>query len=182
MHIHGKISRSIGCIRRIKQLVPQKILINLYYALILPHIDYCCTAWGSCSKTNLAKIQRLQNKYARLVLNVDSYTPQCFLTTTLSWQSVVQRIKYQYCLLVFKIMKNIVPPYLGRLITPYSVTYSTRYADNSSLLIPHPKTEYKKRSFSFTGSLLFNKLPIAVQHSSSLQPFKTSCLKFSAML
>ena len=109
-------------------------------------------------------------------------TPQCFLTTTLSWQSVVQRIKYQYCLLVFKIMKNIVPPYLGRLITPYSVTYSTRYADNCSLLIPHPKTEYKTRSFSFTGSLLFNKLPIAVQRSSSLQTFKTSCLKCSAML
>ena len=74
---------NIGCIRRIKHLQPRKFLVNLYYSLILPHIDYCCTAWGSCSKTNLniILIQRLQNKYARLVLNADWYTSQCFLMT-----------------------------------------------------------------------------------------------------
>ena len=182
LYIHSKISRSIGCIRRVKHLIPKKILINLYYAFILPHIDYCCTAWGSCSKMNLAKIQRLQNKYARLVLNADSFTSQCYLTTTLNWQSVEQRIKFQYCLLVFKILKNMVPPYLKRLISPYSQTYCTRYSENNTLSIPHPKSDYKKRSFSFTASSLFNKLPISVQLSHTIHTFKTGCLKFSFML
>ena len=182
MYIHSKISRSIGCIRRVKQLIPKNILINLYYAFILRHIDYCCTAWGSCSKMNLAKIQRLQNKYARLVLNADSFTSQCYLTSTLNWQSVEQRIKFQYCLLVFKILKNLVPPYLKPLITPSSQTYYTRYLENSTLSIPHPQNNYKKRSFSFTGSSLFNKLPIPAQLSQTIHTFKTSSLKFSAML
>ena len=86
-HVRNKLCRSIGCIRIIKHLLPCKILVNLYYSLILPHIDYCCTAWGSCSKTNLNIIQRLQNKYARLVLNADWYTSQCFLMTTINWQN-----------------------------------------------------------------------------------------------
>ena len=75
-HVRNKLCRSIGCIRSIKHLLPRKILVNLDYSLILPHIDYCCTAWGSCSKTNWNIIQRLQNKYARLVLNADWYTSQ----------------------------------------------------------------------------------------------------------
>ena len=127
---------------------------------------------------NLGKIQRLQNKYARLVLNVDSFTPQCYLTTTLNWQSVEQRIKYQYCLLVFKILNNMVPPYLKRLIAPYSRTYCTRYSQKSTLSIPHPKSDYKKRSFSFTASSLFNRLPITVQLSPSIHSFKINVSSF----
>ena len=92
-YIRTKLCRSINCIRRVKHLIPRKILVNLYYSLILPHIDYCCTAWGNCSKTNLNSIQKLQNKYARLVLNANFYTSQCSLMTTLSWQPVEHRMK-----------------------------------------------------------------------------------------
>ena len=177
-----KLCRSIGCIRRIKHLLPRKILVNLYYSLILPHIDYCYTAWGSCSKTNLNIIQRLQNKYARLVLNADWYTSQCFLMTTLNWQTVEHRIKYQYCLLVFKVLNNLAPPYLEPLISRFNPSYCTRYSLNSSLSIPHPKTDYKKRPFSYTGSSLYNRLPITVQQSHSLHAFKKNCSRYIAML
>ena len=34
-HLSNKISRSIGCIRRIKYVLSSKQLTNLYYALIL---------------------------------------------------------------------------------------------------------------------------------------------------
>ena len=144
-HISIKISRSIGCIRRIKHLIPHKTLITLYFALILPHIDYCCTAWGSCSKTNLSKLQKLQNRYARLILNKNYDTPQCTLLTTLNWQSVEQRLKYHYCLLVFKIINTMAPKYLKSLITHRTFNYCTRYSLNSLLDIPFPKTEFKKK-------------------------------------
>ena len=62
--IVGKISQTIGCTRRIKHLLSFKILKNLYFAMILPYIDYCSTSWGSCAKIHRDKIQKLQNKYA----------------------------------------------------------------------------------------------------------------------
>ena len=167
-----KISRSIACIRRIKHLVPNKVLINLYYALILPYIDYCCTAWGSCSKANLLKIQKLQNRYARLVLNVDRFTSKCFLLTTLNWQSVEQRIKYHYCVIMYKALNSLTPVYIELLIERRTTHYVTRYTLRSPLTVPYPRTEYMKRSFVYTGSSLFNKLPISIQYSSSLSIFK----------
>ena len=58
----SKISRVIGFIRRIKQWISYKTLKNLYFAMILPHIDYCSTSWGSCAKIHRDKVQKLQNK------------------------------------------------------------------------------------------------------------------------
>ena len=111
-----KISRTIGCIRRIKQFLPPRILKNLYFAMILPYIDYCCTSWGSCAKTHKDKIQKLQNKYARIILNKDYLTSQHHLLLTLKWQTVEERIKYKYCVLAFKIQNNLAPAYLEPLM------------------------------------------------------------------
>ena len=130
--IVGKISQAIGCIRRIKHLLSLKILKNLYFAMILPYIDYCCssTSWGSCAKIHWDKIQKLQNKYARMILNEGYYTPQRSLLLRLNWQSVEERIEYQYCqycVLVFKIQNNLTPTYLESLICKRTVNYRTRY-------------------------------------------------------
>ena len=47
----------------------------VYIATVLPHVDYCCTSWGSSAKIHKDKIQKLQNKYARIILNADYYKP-----------------------------------------------------------------------------------------------------------
>ena len=174
-YLSNKISRSIGCIRRIKYVLSSKQLTNLYHALILSYIDYCCTAWGNCSNTNLNKIQKLQNRYARLVLNTDYTSSQCSMLTTLNWQSVEQRIKYHKCLLVYKIQNNLSPNYLKPLSVTRLVPYNTRYAVNSRLSIPYPRTEFKKRSFSYTANYLFNNCPSLFK---IVKPYKV--LKYNA--
>ena len=32
----------IAALRRIKRLVPSDVMISLYKAYVLPHIEYCC--------------------------------------------------------------------------------------------------------------------------------------------
>ena len=143
-NIIKKVSCLIGCVRRIKKYVTNRNLVDLYYALLLPHFDYCCTLWGNSTKNNILRLQRMQNKYARIVLDVDNYTPTSYLLNTLKWQSISQRIKYQRCLMVHKIIHRSVPSYLNRLIQKRPVFYSTRYAINSPLFVPTPRTEYMK--------------------------------------
>ena len=181
-HIANKISRSIGCIRRIKTYLSQKHLINLYFALILSYIDYCCTAWGNCSITSMNKIQKLQNRYARLVLNTDYTSSQCSMLTTLNWQSVEQRIKYHKCVLIYKIHNSLSPSYLKPLSVNRSTMYRTRYAVNSRLNLPYPRTEFKRRSFSYSANYLFNKLPLSIQNCQTLQSFKIQCRRYNYML
>ena len=41
-----KLPRTIGIMKRIRDVIPFDILVMLYNALILPHINYCILAWG----------------------------------------------------------------------------------------------------------------------------------------
>ena len=166
-----KISQAIGCIRRIKHLLLFKILKNLHFAMILPYIDYCSTSWGSCAKIHRDKIQKLQNKYARMILNAGYYTPQRSLLLRLNWQSVEERIKYQYCVLVFKIQNNLTPTYLESLICKRTVNYRKRHSTKCPLQLPRPRTEYRRNSFAYVGASLFNTLPVITQMCTSLNKF-----------
>ena len=142
--INKKINRVTACVRRIQSYLTEKTLVQLYYSLILPHLDYCSVVWGNCNKTDLLKLQRSQNRYARLVLKVDYTTSKDVLLRTLKWQSVENRINYQFCIAVFKILNDMAPHYLCDLAPKRPVYYVTRYSTLNPLFIPKPNTDLKK--------------------------------------
>ena len=86
--------------------------------------------------------------------------------TTLNWQTEEHRIKYQYCLLVFKVLNNLAPPYLEPLKSRFNPSYCTRYSLNSSLSIPHPKTDFKNDPFHTLEVLYTTGFPL--QYSSGV--------------
>ena len=53
--------------RRIKKYVPQSTLKKIYNAIVLSHLDYCSLVWDNCSEYNLHKLQKLQNRAARVI-------------------------------------------------------------------------------------------------------------------
>ena len=64
----NKCLRIIGTLNRIKYFVPLNIRLMLYNTLILPHLNYCVTAWGyQCNR-----IIKLQKKAIRTVM-ISSY-------------------------------------------------------------------------------------------------------------
>ena len=56
-NISNKCSRTIGVLNRITHFNPLLVRILLYNTLILPHLNYCITAWGYQSD----RIIKLQN-------------------------------------------------------------------------------------------------------------------------
>lgn len=62
--ISAKISKIVGILAKLKNFLPQEILITLYNALILPHINYCLLCWGF---VNTDHILKLQKKSLRLI-------------------------------------------------------------------------------------------------------------------
>ena len=70
INMSNKCLRIIGTLNRIKYFVPLNIRIMLYNTLILPHLNYCVTAWGyQCNR-----IIKLQKKAIRTVM-ISSYRP-----------------------------------------------------------------------------------------------------------
>ena len=62
-NISNKCSRTIGVLNRIKHFIPLIVRILLYNTLILPHFNYCITAWGyQCDR-----IIKLQKKAIRII-------------------------------------------------------------------------------------------------------------------
>ena len=97
------------------------------------------------------------------------------LRNRLYWLRAPQRIEFKVALLMYKGINNLAPDY----ITSYCISSSTnqrrsalRSADKGNLIEPKSVTEFGKRSFAFAGPHLWNKLPINIQQSSSVDIFK----------
>ena len=61
-----KIASRIGAINRIRDFVPTPTLHCIYNALIQSQFDYCNIVWGNCGKTLFDRLQKLQNRAARV--------------------------------------------------------------------------------------------------------------------
>ena len=70
--ICSKISRGIGILRRVKPLVPEDVLKQLYYAFIYSHFTYAITSYQSAYLNQTKKLSNLINKALKLILNVSS--------------------------------------------------------------------------------------------------------------
>ena len=62
-----KISKAIGALKRVRPFISVKTSLQIYHALILPYFDYCSSFWGECSVTLCDKLQKLQNRAARVI-------------------------------------------------------------------------------------------------------------------
>ena len=67
-----KISKAIGMMRQVKNVISNESLKRLYKALVLPYFDYSSLVWDNCSNSLKDRIQKLQNKAGRII-NGDSY-------------------------------------------------------------------------------------------------------------
>ena len=58
---------------------------------------------------------------------------------------------------MFKSVNKLAPVYLYDMFTPKITSYDLRNA-NQKLALPKPRTEYLKRSFSYSGAFLWDTL------------------------
>ena len=72
-----KISSAIGALKRIRPFITIDVANKVYKAIIQPHFDYCSTVWDGLGVTLLDKIQKLQNRAARITTQSSYYSYQC---------------------------------------------------------------------------------------------------------
>ena len=58
-HVASKISKGLGAMGRIRNIVPSKSLLMLYHALVYPYLTYCNIVWGTACASVLAKLVSL---------------------------------------------------------------------------------------------------------------------------
>jgi len=90
-----KVASGIGAIKRIRYLVPQATFTLIYQALIQPHFDYCNIVWGNCGITLQNKIQKVQNRAARVLTYSSSDADAGHLFELLGWKNLASQQKYK---------------------------------------------------------------------------------------
>ena len=72
---------------------------------------------------------------------------------------------------MYKCINNLAPAYLCNFFAPRTPNYYFRNA-KKKVMLPNPRTDYLKRSFSYSGALLSNNLPEEMRTSNSVGFFK----------
>ena len=168
------ISSRIGLLTRLKLYIPVKGLCIFYNGYILPLFDYCCTIWGETTNSNLEKLFKLQKRVARIILDAQYDSPSNPLFKELGWLTFHNRIKYHIGVLMHKCMNNNAPSYLCEMFKSCSdsTVYSLRSTKTNRLFIQRPNTNFMKKSFQYSGTLLWNELPLSLTNIENIDLFK----------
>ena len=65
--ICAKIRAGIGVLRRMKPFAPQETLKLIYEALVQRYFNYCSPLWDNCGTGLKDKLQKFQNRAARVI-------------------------------------------------------------------------------------------------------------------
>ena len=173
--VSAKVSRAIGFLKHAKEFLPRATLENLYTGIVEPHFRYCCSIWGCCGSSEINRLQKLQNRAARIVTNSSFDTPSRPLIERLGWRTIEQLISNESKTMVFKSLNELAPQYLGSLFKRNSQC-STRHLRNTEtdLRVPKKTSANGQKCFSFRGAKLWNSLSAESKEASSLNIFKKS--------
>ena len=108
-----KISKALGMLRYSKQYLPIKSVQTKYKSLVEPHFRYCCPVLGVCGIMAQDKLQKLQNRSARIVTNSPCNASPLPLIRKLGRQTINDLIVEETLKMAYKCTNDEAPSYLA---------------------------------------------------------------------
>jgi hypothetical protein len=103
----------------------------IYNCLVQPYFDYCCVVWDSCGSTIANKLQKLQNRAARVLTSSNYDTNAEYLIEKLSWKNFESQQKIAKAIMVYKSLNGFVPDYLSEVFVDRSNVTNYTLRDTS---------------------------------------------------
>ena len=156
--------------RRHRDTLPEITKKNIYNALVLPSLDYCCVVWQEWGKRLQQKVERIQNYAIRLICAKPSRIPSEVLRRKLNWVTLTKRREIFRQVLIQRSIQNQAPSYLSKLFKT-NETYGPRVTRNSHKL--HLTSKFSRNATSFRGSQIWNSLTQRLREMKSINSFRT---------
>lgn len=160
-----KIGEKISFLNRIGKDISGYTRCIVYKSIIAPHFEYCATLLISMGETQLTKLQVLQNRIMRVISHCDRYTR---VDLMLQFMSVRQRVYYNACIFISKIINGLLPQNLSSKLT--IVEGRTRQAGNIEMQFR--KTKSAQKSLFYEGIRMFNNIPAEIKLCDNIVTFK----------
>ena len=164
-----KVNKALGPIYPIAKHLPRTILNRIYMTYIRPYLDYCDSIYDELiTKTDSLRLERLQNRVARLVTGTMLRTPTDKLRDELGWTTLENRRKIHKLTLYYhlQIANSLTPSYISSVIPDTRMSQTGRSLRNSRTLTQtFNRTSLFENSFLPSTTRLWNKLPLPVRQS-----------------
>lgn len=172
-----KLAKKVNFFSRISNRLDKETRILVYNTIIAPHISYCSTILFLSNKTQIERIQKLQNRCMKIILRKKWRTHSRTMLDELNWLSVKQQIHRDVLVFIYKVRNNMLPSYLSNCFqSNEGRAYILR--NQGDLRLPLYRKGATQRSLMFDGVKLYNELPREIKLNENLKTFKKCCENF----
>ena len=168
------MSCALALVRRCRNAITQELMKSVIHALVLSQMEYCNIIWSNACRTHLAKLQVVQNKAARLILQCSQYTSITHMHSSLHWLKVEDKLMASLLTSTWAILNNKTPlkQYNRFCKTSNSHIYNTRSATTGTFVVPRANTNALQRTVGYRAITAWNSMPTFITQISSKASFK----------
>jgi len=138
--------RQLHCIR---PYLDSSTVCTIATSIVHSELDYCNSLYHKLRKSQLSRLQHIQNSLARTVMKAPKSCHITRILRSLHWLRITERIEYKLLSLTYKDLTTTQPPYLYKLIS----TQRPRSTRSSSVVtLARPSSSSSKitdRSFRY---------------------------------
>ena len=173
-----KVVSTLAALRKIRKFTSPENLVKVYKSVIEPYFDYCSIVWDTLSIELTDKLQRLQNRAARIITGATYNVRSKNVLEKLEWLPLKERRVEQKAIMMYKIVNNLAPKYMVQMFeNNHGSNYYNLRNSKYDFQLPKCKTEYYGKSFAFSGAKVWNSLPNSLRDAQSLKSFKKQLRK-----
>ena len=184
-HVHinetiKRVNRAVSPLYQISKHVPRNILADMYTTYILPIFDYCDVVYdGHITMHDTYRLEKTQNRIARLVKGTPFRTSTDKLKRDLGWTSLSDRHKLHKLTLYHKLRHDArTPEYIKNTLPRTRYDDTGRTLKNSTLhSLPQNRTTSFQQSFLPSTIRLWNNLPENIRILTQHNQFKRAVFK-----
>ncbi len=166
--ILSSVAHKMYLMKRVKQYLTEKSCLLIYKSFILPIIEYGNVLYRNTNKSNLCKLQRIQNHCIKVCLNLDPRSDTKVIHEKAKLNFLEDRREKQILKLMFERTKEDI--YLEK---PNEEQRQTRSMSAPKLKFPKFKNNQAKKAVIYEGSILWNNLPNIIKKSETKKLFNS---------
>lgn len=176
----SQISKIVGTLSRLKNILPNKVLVTIYNSLILPCISYGAVAWGNTDPKQTKRLNILQKRAVRIIDRQKYNSHTSPILKKLKLLTAKDIFQLEYCKIFAKFCLGELPPYLTEQLMRTERTessYNMRHTSN--ILPPLTRNKQQEQVISFRIASAWNSLPESIKSfRSTPTTIKTFCKHF----
>ena len=169
-----KCTRQLNVISRLSKYLSSECKMKIFNAFTMSNMNYCSTIYHFCSISDAKKLERIQKRFLRYVLDdfSSSYDDLLLASGKDTLHAARIRTIVEY---VYKIKNNLLPPMEPSFFVSHGNSYALRHHNT----LVQPRYNYKKfgyQSLRYQGAKLWNEIPNVLRTIENPAEFKSAVI------